>query len=329
MSQTITIVLDLAAEAHRARLSTVDSKGRFKGPALIHLHVIPSLKVFLNAFEAANPSSYWSLICCTNTKVETVGRTGEGIDLDAIMRMLDDRVKKAEVEEDAAPTTLASSEPKANPNISISKGISAGVTTAVCRINSYLNKNLPGGLANRKRKHETALSASASGADDGFTNLHKNSDEAKSQNNVIESRILVIQTGEDWMPHYNNLMNCAFAAKSAGVCVDALQLFCSSDKNEERSSMLSQLTHITGGLFMRPPTPAGQVHGALTQILLTVYLVNKSSRNVLSPVVVETVEFKGRCYETGNKIDIGFVCNLCLSVFERKLDTCLTCGSKV
>ena len=116
-----------------------------QGPALIHLHVIPSLKVFLNAFEAANPSSDWSLICCTNTKVETVGRTGEGIDLDAIMRMLDDGVKKAEVEEDAAPTTLASSEPKVNPNISISKGISAGVTTAVCRINSYLNKNLPGG----------------------------------------------------------------------------------------------------------------------------------------------------------------------------------------
>ena len=187
MSQTITIVLDLAAEVHRARLSTVDSKGRFKvrneggikralrilircklapyiafeithaipwpfhafhtsqGPALIHLHVIPSLKVFLNAFEATNPSSYWSLICCTNTKVETVGRTGEGIDLDAIMRMLDDGVKKAEVEEDAAPTTLASSEPKANSNNSISKGISAGVTTAVCRINSYLNKNLAGG----------------------------------------------------------------------------------------------------------------------------------------------------------------------------------------
>jgi len=80
---------------------------------------------------------------------------------------------------------------------------------------------------------------------------------------------------------------------------------------------------------MRPPTPAGQVMGALTQILLTVYLPNKLERKVLSTVVVESVEFKGRCYETGKKIDQGWVCNLCLSVFERKMEVCMTCGSEV
>ena len=68
---------------------------------------------------------------------------------------------------------------------------------------------------------------------------------------------------------------------------------------------------------------------------------NSSARDILSRVVTERVDFRGRCFKTGVVLAEGLVCNLCLSVFgdevyegggarrEGGVKFCYTCGAEV
>ena len=182
--------------------------------------------------------------------------------------------------------------------------------------------------------------------------------------------VLVLQTSPDDVGSYNSLMNCAFSAARDGVVVDGLYLpygssqvgsGASASDPDADSPLLHQLTDLTSGIYMPPPKGPAQVGGGLLQILLTVYLglnvpadtaVNrglhapelpareggaKTVREVLARVVSQKVDFRGRCFKSGEIVDVGVVCNLCLSVFkadkvgrdEEGRRMCFTCGSVV
>jgi len=51
----------------------------------------------------------------------------------------------------------------------------------------------------------------------------------------------------------------------------------------------------------------------------------------LNRLKVDEVDFKATCFETGKKVDMGVVCSLCLSIFEKEPagGVCLTCGASV
>jgi len=85
----------------------------------------------------------------------------------------------------------------------------------------------------------------------------------------------------------------------------------------------------TNGLFLAPPGPA-QALGALTEVLTTVFLSPLSVRNNLNLPLLQKVDFRSRCFETGETVDIAHVCNQCLSIFKNKPnENCPTCGAFV
>ena len=79
------------------------------------------------------------------------------------------------------------------------------------------------------------------------------------------------------------------------------------------------------------PAGGAQIGGGLTEIFMTVFLPPLGIRKQLNLPKVSKVDFRARCFETGASLDMGMVCNLCLSIFseEPKGGYCLTCGAKI
>ena len=79
------------------------------------------------------------------------------------------------------------------------------------------------------------------------------------------------------------------------------------------------------------PSGMAQVGGALTQVLLSVFLAPVPCRTVLNLPALNKVDFRARCFETGATVDQAFVCNLCLSIFRNRPSApyCPTCQAKI
>jgi len=124
-------------------------------------------------------------------------------------------------------------------------------------------------------------------------------------------------------------MNCVFAAANLSVTVDGC-FIPYTNKKDETSSFLKQACDRTGGVFSTPMNRS-QVLGGLAEIFLTVFLPPIGVRGDLNRLKVDEVDFKATCFETGKKVDMGVVCSLCLSIFEKEPagGVCLTCGASV
>ena len=63
---------------------------------------------------------------------------------------------------------------------------------------------------------------------------------------------------------------------------------------------------------------------------MSVFLPPSSTRMGMNLPRLTDVDFRARCFETGESINVAQVCNQCLSIFkERPRESCLTCGAKV
>ena len=144
---------------------------------------------------------------------------------------------------------------------------------------------------------------------------------------MLSPRMLIVQASEDCTLDYNAFMNCVFAAIKNDVVIDGC--FLSSPNMPETSTFLEQATDRSGGVYSKPKGTA-QIFGGLTEVLMTVFLPPLGIRNDLDLPKVTEVDFRARCFETGESLDMGFVCNLCLSIFKNEPsgDYCLTCGAK-
>ena len=135
-------------------------------------------------------------------------------------------------------------------------------------------------------------------------------------------------------------MNCAFAAHKSDIVIDGCFVPGSAGSSSTRSNnsnneatsspYLQQLVDRTGGIYLSVPSGAAQVGGALSEVLISVFLPPPSVRQGMNLPKLHDVDFRARCFETGESVDVAQVCNQCLSIFkERPRESCLTCGALV
>ena len=206
--------------------------------------------------------------------------------------------------------------------------MAAAFSTALCLVNRFL-------VATRSGGGVTAL--------DGPRFLDRDDDEgvvalmgadgksgkkkAAARRAAWAPRILLIQASEDRSRDYNAFMNCAFAAAKHKVVVDGC--FLTASHKSSSSAFLEQACDLTGGVFLAP-SGAAQVDGALTEVLYSVFLAPLSCRHRLNLPALTKVDFRARCFETSESVDLAHVCNLCLSIFRQAPKTaCPTCGAAV
>ena len=140
-------------------------------------------------------------------------------------------------------------------------------------------------------------------------------------------RILLIQASDDRPGDYNALMNCAFAAKKLQIVVDGC--FIPSPRGSKSSAFLEQTCDLTNGLFLAP-SGAAQANKALTEVLLSVFLPPRSCRHKLNLPAINKVDFRARSFDTGEVVDMAFVCEKCLSIFKQKQQGhCPTCDAEI
>ena len=138
-------------------------------------------------------------------------------------------------------------------------------------------------------------------------------------------RILLIQASPDRGHDYNAFMNCAFAAVKHQIVVDGCYL--PMEPKDDSSAFLEQACDLTGGVFLAPSGRA-QVQGALAEVLLSVFLSPLRCRRLLNLPALNKVDFRARCFATGQMVDLAFCCNQCLSIFSKKpQEQCPTCGA--
>jgi hypothetical protein len=82
--------------------------------------------------------------------------------------------------------------------------------------------------------------------------------------------------------------------------------------------------------FMKPLSGAAQANKALTEVLLSVFLPPKSCRGRLNLPAINEVDFRARSFDSGKSVNMAFVCNQCLSIFEEKpKGHCPTCDAAI
>eukprot|EP00979_Chaetoceros_neogracilis_P009560 scaffold2184_cov266-Chaetoceros_neogracile.AAC.19 len=146
---------------------------------------------------------------------------------------------------------------------------------------------------------------------------------------MLSPRMLIVQASEDCTLDYNAFMNCVFAANKSDVIIDGCFISSITKDCPKTSTFLEQASDRTGGVFSKPVGRA-QIDGGLTGVLMTVFLPPLGIRKDLNLPKANKVDFRARCFETGESLDMGMVCNLCLSIFkEEPKGNCLTCGAKV
>ena len=212
--------------------------------------------------------------------------------------------------------------------------MAAAFSTALCVMNRLFLAAQSGGVSALHNEHYLNRVD-----DQGVVALMKNGSSSSSNNSnrnkktsAWSPRILLIQASQDRARDYNAFMNCAFAANKNDITVDGCFL---ADSASSSSAFLEQVCDLTGGVFSAPSGMA-QIGGALTEVLLSVFLAPLDTRQSLHLPALNKVDFRARCFETATIVDMAYVCNQCLSIFRHKPVTsgpsggyCPTCKAKI
>jgi len=210
--------------------------------------------------------------------------------------------------------------------------IASGLSLALCCINRFMVA-AHGGVSAltteamlRRQEDEGILALMA---DSKSKKAAEEREQQRRARGVLSPRILIIQAAGDRTRDYNAFMKCTFAAIKGEITIDGC-FIPSGIKGEPKTSFfLEQACDRTKGIFLAPPVPA-QADGALTEVMISVFMAPTSARKYLNLPVLNKVDFRARCFETGESVDIANVCNQCLSIFKNKpKDFCPTCGAVV
>jgi transcription initiation factor TFIIH subunit 3 len=204
--------------------------------------------------------------------------------------------------------------------------MAAGFSTALCILNRLLVAAKAGGVSALPSQHYMDRVD-----DQGVVAMMDSSSSKQTSNRPASAwspRILLVQASEDRSQDYNAIMNCAFAANKNHVTVDGCFLTAGSPGSAS-SSFLEQVCDLTGGIYSAP-SGMSQIGGALTEVLLSVFLAPLPSRDSLHLPTGHKVDFRARCFESAAIVDRAFVCNQCLSIFRQKpTQLCPTCQAKI
>lgn len=215
-------------------------------------------------------------------------------------------------------------------NTSTAAAMAAAFSLALCTINRFLVATQTGVGVSALQKDQMLNRTGDGGV---LAMIGGEKDKKKSRKaNAWSPRILLVQASEDRSRDYNAFMNCAFAAVKHNIVVDGCFIPSGSNAktgSSSSSAFLEQACDLTGGVFLAP-SGAAQVGGALTEVLTSVFLAPRSCRSSLNLPAINKVDFRARCFQTGDTVDIAFVCNQCLSIFKKKpLDICPTCQADI
>lgn len=210
--------------------------------------------------------------------------------------------------------------------------VAAALSLALCCINRFMVASHGGVSA------VASESLLRRGEDDGVLALlggkkarraAEEREERRRARGMLSPRVLIVQASDDRTADYNAFMNCAFAAIKGDVAIDGCFVLSGIAGHAKTSTFLEQACDRTAGVFLAPSGVA-QVGGALTEVLMSVFLAPLSARKRLNLPALTKVDFRARCFETGESVDIANVCNQCLSIFKnRPKDFCPTCGAEV
>ena len=208
----------------------------------------------------------------------------------------------------------------------------AALSMALCTINRFMVASHAGvsALANSssmlQRKDDEGVIALMGGS--GSSNFRQQ--ELQHSKSLLSPRALIIQSSSDRTSDYNALMNCAFAANKQNVVIDGCFIPSGMKDDAKSSPYLEQIVDQTRGVYLSVPSGAAQVGGALSEVLISVFLPPPLLRKEMNLPKLTKVDFRARCFETGESIDVAQICNQCLSIFkERPKEFCLTCGAVV
>jgi transcription initiation factor TFIIH subunit 3 len=355
------LILDLspATWGHRSIIRTAKDKAlaaknkSSAGPAVID-DVIESALAFLAAFCALSRENVAVVVGATESDVGVVypRKGGEGGMDDVVNFTGSERVDRglmndyvrlgaaelvnraAERREKKEKQKDESGNKSCEGSIEEGVAIASALSLALCIINRFMVASHAGVSAlsdatttYQRRDDEGVLALMGGTAGSG------SSAQEQPQKGLLTPRTLIIQSSPDRTSDYNALMNCAFAAHKQNVVIDGC--FIPSDRKEDptTSPYLEQIVHqsSTGnGIFLSVPKGPAQVNGALSEVLLSVFLPPVHLRREMNLPKLTKVDFRARCFETGECISVGKVCNQCLSIFkERPRERCWTCGAKV
>lgn len=132
-----------------------------------------------------------------------------------------------------------------------------------------------------------------------------------------------------------DLINSAYCAKEHFVPIDILTLEYLEDKIQklyipEQSlrnieSVYSQITDITHGIYQKCEKLSKLFH-----FLNNCFLSTSKERGRLITSTSECLaDYRAGSFDTGALINIGFVCSLCLAVYENFQPICKSCESPV
>ena len=227
----------------------------------------------------------------------------------------------------AAKETSSSSN---NDNNNSKAVMASGFSMALCLINRFLVQANAGVSALKTDGGWNRLNAD----DEGVIGAIGAGGKKKSKTNKPSAwspRILLIQASDDISSHYNAMMNCAFAAVKNQVVVDGCFIpELGGNGAKSSSAFLEQTCDLTGGVFLAP-SGAAQANKALSEVMLSVFLPgSKGCRSSLNLPAINKVDFRARSFDTGESVDIAFVCNQCLSIFQQKPQRhCPTCDAEI
>jgi transcription initiation factor TFIIH subunit 3 len=224
----------------------------------------------------------------------------------------------------------ASAKQAIHPMMATSAAMASAFSIALCLINRFLVATNAGVSAlyehhswNRGNGDDAGVITALSGS--GVGESKRNSHTRR----VWSPRVLLMQASDDRSSDYNAMMNCAFAAVKQSIVVDACFIQSPSERAPKGSSYLEQTCDMTGGLLLNPTSPS-QAEKGLTEVLLTIYLPPRSSRPRLNQVAINDLDFRARSFDTGEIVDMAYVCNQCLSIFSQQpTGRCPTCDAEI
>ena len=318
---------------------TTSDKQRFAkgkpsvGPANLD-DLLSAVQAFSSAFSSLERDSALILVAVAGSEVAVVHPRKDEMEhyfanpetkLDSRKIQSDLVGGVAELVSRAASKQSTTTNNDAKPSLSSSlAAMASAFSISLCLINRFLVASNAGISALRNQDSWNA------GSDDGVITALSGSGGPSSKSNKGRSwapRILLVQASDDRPSDYNAFMNCAFAAVKQNVVVDGC--FIPSPGGTQSSPYLEQTCDLTGGLWLAPKG-AAQSNKALTEVLLGVFLPPRSSRSRLNLPDINKVDFRARAFDTGKILDMAYVCNQCLSIFENKpTGSCPTCGAEI
>lgn len=203
--------------------------------------------------------------------------------------------------------------------------MASGLSLALCNVNRFLVAN-NGGVSALLTDNAALFRKD----DDGVVSLMGGSKRKKTAKaGAWSSRIIMVQASNDRSKDYNAFMNCAFAAVKHNVVIDGCFIPSNMGKDPKNSSFLEQACDRAEGVYLAPSGMA-QVGPALTEILFAIFLAPRGARTGLNLPAINKVDFRARCFETGETVSMAYVCNQCLSIFKAcPKDFCQTCGADI